>query len=284
MKTEWKPNAKVIADSISPEGKRLTTLEVEMHRFVLAEFNTHRVFSRNSASSRAIPYQKMRAKALDSTAYPVVWPAEQKGMQGGAALVASSEAQCKRIWREALYEVVQQTDALFYYGLHKSLINRLLEPFIPHKAIVTATEWDGFFSQRLHSDAQPEIHNLAVEMKAVMDASTPKSISIGQWHTPYIDTQDVDNILDSDWTDYFDHPTDAILAVSSARCARVSYETHDGVRDVEKDYDLFFRLKDHVPAHASPFEHVARPVVPQASYHESNFKGWEQYRGILGLV
>jgi hypothetical protein len=52
-------STKILADSISPDGVRLTTLEVVMPRIVLAEFNTHRMLSRNSASSRAIPIEKM---------------------------------------------------------------------------------------------------------------------------------------------------------------------------------------------------------------------------------
>lgn len=273
------PNAKVIADSISPLGKRLTTLEVEMHRFVLAEFNTHRVFSRNSASSRAIPVKKMMDKAYYNTAFPVSWPAEQKGMQGGAELEATHIARAKQQWERARDEAIDCAIQLNAIGVHKSIVNRLLEPFIPHKAIVSATEWDGFFEQRLHPDAQPEIHQLAIAMKAAMDASEPAELAWQDWHVPYVD--DHERIMDSNWIRYFDSIKDAALAVSVARCARVSYETHDGVRDVEKDYELYFRLKDHKPAHASPFEHVAKPDANDL--YQSNFQGWAQLRGILGL-
>lgn len=279
----WTPSAKVIADSVSPQGVRITTLEVEFHRFVLAEFNTHRVFSRNSASSRAIPYKKMRTKALESLAYPVSWPAEQKGMQGGDEVSEIAQVISKETWVEARDAAVQAGDCLYEWGVHKSVINRLLEPFIPHKAIVTATDWTGFFDQRLHPAAQPEIHQLAKEMHHAMQASEPKIVQNNDWHTPYIENTDIEKIFSSDWELQFDNPIEAILAVSAARCARVSYETHDGVRDVEKDYELYSRLKDHKPAHASPFEHVARPHVTGDAYHSGNFKGWEQLRGILGL-
>jgi thymidylate synthase ThyX len=277
----FKPSAKIIADNISPTGKRITTLEVEMHRFVLAEFNTHRVFSRNSASSRAIPYQKMRVKALTNTAYPVSWPAEQRGMQGGEELSLEVIAEARLDWECAVENAVFAADNLHALGVHKSVINRLLEPFIPHKAIVTATEWEGFFAQRLHKDAQPEIHELAKAMKVAMDDSIPLELNSSGWHVPYID--DHERIFESPWSKYFDNIQDAVLAVSVARCARVSYETHDGIRDIEKDFELYFRLKDHYPAHASPFEHLARPIVNEALAHNSNFNGWEQLRGILGL-
>jgi hypothetical protein len=209
-------------------------------------------------------------------------------MQGGAELDKVTQAIANETWEEARDAAVQAGDCLHEWGIHKSVINRLLEPFIPHKAIVSATEWSGFFEQRLHPDAQPEIHQLAIEMKAAMDASTPHLlVGSSSWHAPYITDSDVDAIWKAEWEKYFDNPIDAVLAVSAARCARVSYETHDGVRDPEKDFDLYFRLKDHKPAHASPFEHVARPVAAahQEAYlwHQSNFVGWEQYRSILGL-
>lgn len=274
------PNAKVIADSISPTGQRLITLEVEMHRFVLAEFNTHRAFSRNSASSRAIPYPKMRAKALENTAYPVSWPAEQKGMQGGAELDSASIKDAMLDWEAAAENAVFTADRLHELGVHKSVINRLLEPFIPHKAIVSATDYDNFFVQRLHKDAQPEIHQLAIAMINAIDGSTPTELGYNEWHMPYAPSED--EVL-TNKQNQFESPVQAQLAVSVARCARVSYETHDGVRDVEKDYELYFRLKDHKPAHASPFEHVATPVAKNTFSVTGNFTGYEQLRGRLGL-
>lgn len=270
------PSAKIIADSVSAAGNRLTTLECEFHRFVLAEFNTHRVFSRNSASSRAIPYQKMRAKALENTAYPVSWPAEQKGMQGGAELSDDFKTFSLMHWDSARNAAIAHADSLHEFGVHKSVINRLLEPFIPHKCIVSATDFSGFFEQRLHKDAQPEIHQLAIAMRAAMDESVPTLVDT--WHMPYAPTQE--EVLNSSWEKQFESPIEAQLAVAVARCARVSYETHDGVRDIEKDFDLYFRLKDHKPAHASPFEHVATPSFLEV---KGNFQGWKQLREVFNL-
>ena len=277
----FKPNAKIIADSISPSGKRLTTLCVEFHRFVLAELNTHRVFSRNSASSRAIPFKKMMQKAYENTAFPVSWPTEQRGMQGGAELDSDTAERAKLEWEWARDEAINSALKLHELGVHKSVVNRLLEPFISHKAIISSTEFTGFFEQRLHPDAQPEIHQLAIAMKAAMDESEPTALGWDDWHMPY--APEHDEVIQSLWQNRFDSPTEAMMAVSVARCARVSYETHDGIRDVEKDYDLYFRLKDHKPAHASPFEHVARPTIPGTLSFPGNFVGWEQLRGVLGL-
>ncbi len=264
-------SAKVLADSVNEAGNRLTTMEVTGHRFILAEFNTHRAFSRNSASSRAIPYKKMREKVMNQLAYPVSWPAEQKGMQGGAELSAEKAEIAKNIWYYAMEAALDKADSLHSLGVHKSVINRLLEPFLPHTIIVTATEWDGFWAQRCHPDAQPEIRALANKMKEAYDASYPMRLPAHGWHLPLI--QEDEHELD----------INTKMKISVARCARVSYLTHDGKRDLFADINLYHRLADHTPAHASPFEHVARPEDGSGNFASGNFRGWTQLRHILEL-
>src|SRR6188768_1695777 len=180
------PNAKIIADSINSQGDRLTTMEVTIHRFVLAEFNTHRAFSRNSASSRAIPFAKMRAKALETPAVPLSWPREQKGMQGGEELPQTARLVAGDRWLVARNMAVAAADELHEIGVHKSVINRLLEPFLPHTIIVSATDWSGFWAQRCHPDAQPEIRVAAEAMQVAYEASTPKKLAWGEFHLPYV--------------------------------------------------------------------------------------------------
>lgn len=283
----FEPSAKIIADSISYDGYRLTTMEVEFHRFVLSEFNTHRVFSRNSASSRAIPYQKMRQKALEQTAYPLSWPQEQRGMQGGAELNERTRVSAQAVWSNAVDAVLPYADQLYDLGVHKSVINRLLEPFLPHTAIISATDWDGFWAQRLHKDAQPEIRIAAEKMKEAYDASEPEAFLSGQWHMPYIDCGDSlhldDYLAAKGKTVSMDRFTDLLKMVSVARCARVSYLTHDGFRSIEKDLELFQKLVRHRPAHASPLEHVATPVGEDDTPTLGNFTGWKQLRHEIGL-
>lgn len=279
-------SARILADSVSPLGYRLTTFEVKLHRFVLAELNTHRSMSRNSASSRAIPYQKMRQKALEQTAYPVSWPQEQRGMQGGEELPERTEISCRAVWGNAVEKAVAYADQLHGMGVHKSVCNRLLEPFIPHTVIITATDLDGFWKQRCHPDAQLEIRVAAEAMKRVYDESTPEPIYPGGWHLPLVDlNEDSEQIIKL--IESRGGPVDApsvlevLKAVSVARCARVSYLTHDGVRDIAKDLELFERLRGHTPPHASPFEHVATPA--HQSDTPGNFRGWYQFRHLLGL-
>jgi thymidylate synthase ThyX len=261
--------ARVIADSISPEDIRLTTLEVTMHRFVLAEFNTHRVFSRNSESSRAVPFPKRLQKVLESPAIPLSFPMEQRGMQGGAELEGEDLQRAKDLWLEARTYATTYGAALSQSDVHKSIANRLLEPFLWHTVVVTATEWEGFFHQRLHADAQPEIRAAAHCMWSAMDNSLPTPLRHGDWHLPFITRQDREEMQG-----------DALKQISSARCARTSYVTHDGHRSLEDDLLLYKRLVDRAPDednphHWSPLEHVATPWQGRAP---GNFRGWLQHR------
>jgi len=265
-------SAKVILDSVSDEGNRLTTMEVVMHRFVLAEFNTHRMFSRNSASSRAIPVAKQIQRLEDNPALPVVWAAEQKGMQGGDEVLRPDLAE--EVWQTAKRDAIVCADTLRHLGVHKSITNRLLEPFMWHTVIVSSTEWDNFWRQRCSPLAQPEIRVAAELMKAAYDASTPTQLATFQWHMPYITDRDLHDCEQSGEDPRY---------VSAARCARVSYLTHNGKRDVQEDAAMYHRLVSAEPPHASPLEHVAKPCLYCRDYdmnhvHSGNFQGWWQLR------
>jgi hypothetical protein len=282
------PSAKIIADSISPRGHRLTTIEAVMHRFVLAEFNTHRVFSRNSASSRAIPVEKQLTRVAADPAWPIAWTSEPQGMQGGTELVGSDLLDAHQMFLDIHGATVRRIEEYLEAHpdkstrLHKSLINRLMEPFMWHTVVVTSTEWDNFFHQRASEFsplAQPEIQATADAMLEAMRTSYPTELDFGQWHLPYIDQTDWDH------PDFSDSPTVEVQLilkkVSVARCARVSYLTHDGKRDYQEDVTLFDRLIGASPMHASPLEHVATPATHgeiEIGNVSGNFFGWHQYR------
>lgn len=277
MQGTMKPSAKIICDSISEQGHRLVTMEVVMHRFILAEMNTHRVFSRNSASSRAIPASKIQDRVFDNPADPVHWGAEIKGMQSGQDLVGDIRGEVENEWQYIRSIALDSARRLTEMGLHKSLVNRLLEPFMWHTAIITATEWDNFFWQRCDPAAQPEMKAVADEMQRAYYTHRPDHMPYGAWHLPYISIEDMD--LCKDRVGY-DHgaAVDLLRRVSVARCARVSYLNHDGTRDIDKDLALFDKLK--TSGHWSPFEHVATPVNPSTCHPNQmgNFVGWKQYR------
>ena len=275
--------AKIIADSISPAGYRVTTMEVVMWRAVLAEFNTHRVFSRNSASSRAIPFRKQVERVKRHPAIPVKWASEQKGMQGGDELDELDRQDAEQEWLYARDAAVEGAQALADLGVHKSIVNRLLEPFMWHTVIVTSTEWQGFWDQRCSELAQPEIKVAAELMREAYEASEPTLVDYDEWHLPYIEGEDWDAAIDMSDENGGDNNTvvDIIKSVSVARSARVSFLNHDGTRELQKDLDLYYRLVSADPLHASPLEHVCTP----AEYSEvragevlGNLTGWHQMR------
>lgn len=270
METNPGVYAKVIAHSVSPFGQELATLEVQCHRFVLAEFNTHRKFSRNSASSRAIPFKKQleNLTAPDGLAMPLSWPQEKSGMQGGDELSEEVVYKARHNWTAAAQNAINAAIILHDdgKGVHKSVVNRLLEPFMWHKIIVSSTEWENFFRQRCSPLAQPEIRAVADAMFDALTDSKPVEVGYDDWHLPYVDPSEIG-----------DEGLDFWKGVSAARCARVSYLTHDGKRDPLEDLRLYARLTSAEPPHWSPLEHVARPgTILETS--TTNFDGWIQLR------
>lgn len=271
------PSAKVILDSVNTLRHRLTTMEVVMHRFVLAEFNTHRRFSRNSASSRAIPAEKQLARFVEDWAFPLSLPAEQPGMQGGSELEGEDRQDAVDFLTD-LHDYTAQRTALYFEKhpdkarrLHKSVASRPMEWGQYHTVIVSSTEWQNFFDQRVSPLAQPEIHATAAAMQAAYEASTPTFLDYDEWHTPYI--------LPEEYTSL---DLDVRKRASAARCALVSYWAPDDVDfkpNVQKDLARYERLVTAVPAHASPLEHVATPLRPFADgLGFGNFRGWHQLR------
>ena len=254
--------AKVIADSIY-NGNRLITLELEYPRYIHAEFMTHRVFSRNAQSSRAIPVATMIKKVRDSEWYPIFMK-NQKGMAAAEELSGVELTKAQHIWQMSKLEACKYAERYAELGVHKQVANRLLEPFSTIKVIVSATEWDNFFSLRISPAAQQEICILAWRIRAAMDCSTPVKVDVCNWHLPYI--YESEQHLD----------LELIKKISVARCARVSYLNHDSQLDHAKDIELFNQLK--TSRHLSPFEHVATPTSLN-SY--SNFKGWNQLRSFI---
>lgn len=266
-------SAKVICDSISPSGKRITTMELIYPRFIHAEFMTHRVFSRNAASSRAIPTKKLIERIKNDPAMPVYWGKNQSGMQAKEELDLDSINEAKANWMNACWRTMEFVETLEDLKVHKQITNRLLEPWMHITTIVTATEWDNFYFLRRDSDAQPEIQALANAMWLAHQNARPIELKLDQWHLPYITNWPTDpNPLD----------LETLKKCSVARCARVSYLTHDGAEpSVEKDLALFSKLVErdssNKPGHWSPLEHIARPLF-DLNEQSGNFYGWFQFR------
>ena len=272
---------KIVADSVSSYGKRLTTFQLVYPRYIHSEFLTHRALSRNAGSSRAVPVAKMAQIALTEMVEPIRYGLNQAGMQASdACLEGDSLEEARAIWISMAEVCAKGSQRLAELGLHKQWANRPLEWFSNIRVVVTATEWDNFFELRAHEDAQPEIHELAIQMQKAMGESTPTLLLSGEWHLPYVTDEDYDAVARyrreamgmSDLEAWDDEGiTEMLCRVSAARCCRVSYLKHDGhPSTVGDDLLLCDRLAGARPIHASPFEHQATPmpeIKPQVYFN-----------------
>ena len=261
----FQPSAEIIADSINPWNTRLTTFVLTYHRMIHSEFLTHRKLSKNSSSSRAIPVKRMIALVESQEVYPLHFGRDCKGMSAKEELTGGALMAARHWWKTAREDAISRAKTGIEIGLHKQVINRILEPYSTITVICSGTEFQNFFEQRCDENAQPEIQALANKMKAAYDTSKPKECDVGQWHIPFIDPEK-DKDLDPE----------SVLQVAVGRCARVSYLTHDGDRDPQEDINLCDRLWTSKPKHLSPFEHVAR-VAPWRVKCD-NFDEWASLR------
>ena len=262
-------DAKIIADSLHPNGSRLTSFQLKYPRMIHAELMTHRVLSRNASSSRAIPVAKFIAWVKDDPAMPVAWLQNVPGMQGGDSLSPEAMAEAEKAWLGARDAMIPFVERLVALNVHKQIANRLLEPWHHISVIASSTNWANFLSLRYHKQAQPEIRELAKHMLRAFEKSRPTTMAYGDWHLPYVKGDEAH------------HGMKTLVKYSVARCARVSYNNHDGTKpDAAKDIELHDRLMVQVPLHASPAEHQAQATRedPMVMRNGNFAKGWIQHR------
>ena len=268
-------SAKVIASSISSLVASIYTLQLRYPGWIHPEVMTHRDFSRNAASWRAIPIEKVLAAIAANMAIPMHWGLNEKGMQAKRRLTEKSEiAAAVALWKEAGRKAMSTARDLHdLLDLHKQVVNRLLQPFCHYDTIVTATSWNNFFALRCHPATEPHMRLLSWRVAEAIKAAKPTLLQEGEWHLPYVTAEEKTTL-----------PLDVQKACSTARCARVSYLLHDGTKtDPVKDQDLVTKLlaglgkDDNEPGHMSPFEHQATPLK-DATARSGNFVGWLQHR------
>ena len=288
--------ATVIKDSINPKGIRIRTVEVEYPRMVHSELMTHRVFSRNAASSRAIPVSKMIELVESNPAMPSHWGKNQPGMQADYELDELGKAQAKSLWLEASRQAVSIAKVMNDSGLHKQVINRILEPYQHIKVVITSTEWENFFWLRKHKDADPTIKELAEKVYKAFEESNPVELQYGEWHLPYV------NDIHSMTGQYFCDQNGTEINLETAKmlsaslCAQVSYRLSNTSTDKAKD--IYAKLIESEPCHSSPVEHSAMcmddtgaldsflsdtsvgvtHIDRKDQWWSGNFRGWVQNR------
>jgi len=273
--------AEVIKHSVFPSGSELITLEIELHRFILPEFNTHSSNSKNFQSTRAVPILKqLELIAQNGIAYPVEYYKKSKGMSGRELLSQEDVEKCENIIEEMAKFCCDKVKELDKIGLHKQTAGRYIEPYMYTKGVVTATKkaFDWFFNLREDVEAQPEIKALAKCMKTAIEASKPiVRTSANAWHLPYVEEESALSLSDK-------------LKVSVSCCAQVSYRKLDDSLDKARDIvDNKLSGKEGKPHH-SPFQHQATSCdllsIFGANSYKSNFNNFGeediiQYRKLI---
>ena len=290
----------------------LSTLLLRYPRCIHSEFMTHRAFSRNAASSRAIPVAKLIQDVLDDPFVPLFWGKNQKGMQAGeehdrkvtfwitrqySGLVPLTLTNAQS-WLVARDKAVETAMAFNEAGYHKQIVNRLLEPFAHITVLVSSTEWDNFLELRDHPDAEPHIQVLAREIRRELERTDNiQTLQPGEWHLPFVTDLDDTTIIRLQLGEYMLTIRDRIK-LSTAHCASTSYKTVDGFdMTLEKAIEIHDKLVGSTPIHASPAEHVAQAdscYWPDEdilwdgdepswdnSHQHGNFVGFRQYRNML---
>ena len=275
-------SAEILSDAISPAGVRLTTFLVRHPRFILAEINTHRMLAKNGASSRAIPVRKRIASIEADPFIPEEFGRNQRGMQATTILEGLAVEQALDIWKDACRDSIKSAKALAEIEVHKQIANRLLEPFAWQTTILSATSWANFYNRRCHRDVQPEFRIIAELMLDLHRRSIPIHVPAGWWSMPLVSEEEHPTTDRTYYTGVYrsaDNPIDW-RKISAARCARVSYLTHEGLRDLDEDLKLYERLVSS--GHLSPLEHVACAMVSRTPPAGGPFFGWDQLRkGIM---
>ncbi|MDX1532764.1 MAG: hypothetical protein R3230_01000 [Nitrosopumilaceae archaeon] len=310
----------LVADSISEEGQRISTFVLTYWRAIHGELMTHRLFSRNAMSSRAVPIEKMIEHINNRPAMPVHWGKNQPGMQANEEhdadvtidlswLMNASDYETdepvnfsytlpkKEAWHEAKRFAISAAKGFNDAGYHKQIVNRLTEPYQFMRTVVTATDFDNWYWLRDHSDAQPDIKLLASMMLELHNKSTPKTLDSTEWHTPfYKDGFWSSHYIDDDGVEFdrYNNTLETALKISSSCAAQASFRKADD--STEKAENVYQRLVESSPVHASPFEHPAKPIDDSedgdweegvthmdrnGNYWSGNFKGWVQYRQLI---
>lgn len=291
--------AKVILDSVGPTGNRLTTIEFTLPKLWLAEFNTHCMFARNGASTRAIPFKKQVEQVMKDPFVPSEWPMENPGMTAHKNVEHPTVLALLRLgWQNSMLNMISDAKIMAEgHGVHKQLAGRLLEPWRYQTTLVTGDEgsYSNFFVQRRDKHASPEMREAADCIGEAYRLSVPQVLQAGDWHLPLIRPEDLKEAILTDLNStkskygLYTHEYEHLRCVSAARCARLSYLTHHGVRDINEDLKLFNTLIKN--GHWSPLEHVCQALAPVGKVRgcllewlggqtksTGKWQGWLQYR------
>lgn len=265
-------HCEILADSVNPIGQRVTTVQIRLPLVVWPEFLTHRTFSRNARSNRAVPSRVLIREVLANPFVPEFWGRNQAGMQAGVELTGVRRWLARQVWLKARYPAIAAAWIMARAGLHKQDANRVLNPWQWIDAVVTGDEgaWQAFFALRCHPLADPKIRTIGQMIRQAIEDSTPQHLMRGQWHLPY-------------YADQSETPMEATLWASAGACARVSYACFDGRHSDAENAALGRRLAREKPAHASPLEHVLQATEEYRRQPGPVNGMWRSLRQIEGV-
>lgn len=309
-----KISAEIILGSENELGNKIVTWKLTFPRIILAEFNTHRMVSKNSASSRAIPFQTLLKRVKEEPFIPIKWLSEHTGMQGFEELNDRGKELAESAWLLARNRAVEQAEYLDSIKVSKQFVNRLLEPWMWHTVIATGTDWENFFALRAHHMAEIHIQDLAYKMLEEYNKYEFQKLKPGEWHIPFDDKIDEvelyelsnyktkTGIVSSEIEDFKIEQQGLRVKISVGICAGISYGRIKEKIDIADMIDLHDSLvirpysgkrgtRDFLdPIHASPTEHQAKAFGGEDYYSSmedglglisGNFTGFEQYRKML---
>lgn len=255
------PQVKIVLDSISPEGIRLPTVQFRQPRMIHSDFLTHRVFSRNGRSSRAVPVVTL----LQEARHPYVphFLKNQPGMKAVEEFSKDEREEIEAIWRDMAEYTRLGVEKLSGLQVHKQWANRPLEWFGYIDVLLSSTDWNNYLALRDHEDAQPEIAMVAQAIRGALAASRPKLLQPGEWHLPYILEHDYEeaarHLHDVERSFTQQAQIDLLKKISAARCARLTIKPFDGDGSFPSELERYRKLVLSRPVHASPTEHQATP-------------------------
>lgn len=276
------------------------TIRLRYPRIIHGEIMTHRVFSRNARSSRAVPVQTMLNEVRNTPFVPWHWGRQQKGMQAGEDWDQPIHFECdgvyfsgatrEQLWLHARDTAADVAEAYMEADYHKQIPNRLLEPFSWMDTLITSTQWSNFLWLRDHEAAEPHLQDLARLVKDCIDEADPVQLPYRGWHLPYITNDDraaaVVFAQEMCWSDI-----EVLQKISAARCARISYKPFDGDASYQRELERYDSLVKSDRVHASPTEHQAQsaPAIQTTSgikFMDAKLSGnlgpgWVQFRKLI---
>lgn len=274
---EPKWSAKVVADSMGPNGIRVTSVSCTYPRFIHAQIMTHRLFSRNTASSRAIPSKSVIAAIEESESPVIFWGKNKSGMSPDEELGGIKKILAQYVWDISKKTAILYAKLLMWLGIHKQIANRILEPYMFVTCLITSSEWENFFNLRMHDKKGPqqEIRFIAQKIYEAINKSKPQHLQKGEWHLPFITPRDSFN-AHKFLGQYGQNLQEVLKKMCVARCARISYLKHGNDFSVENEINLHDRLLSS--KHNSPFEHQLQARGVDERQWCGNIRGWWQHR------